>query len=121
MKSRCVLSNVGHQNSEKNSTSPTTKTACSTILFSGSALLFLICKSNFSADQIIYQDPVLLFCCILTFLLFNWVKLLVFPYLLRGSKLFNRPFPSSPQPPFKAFILKLELITITKISHLDSL
>ena len=46
----------------------------------------------------------------------------------------NRPFPSSTQPPFQSeakcelcyenqflFILKLELITITKISHLDSL
>ena len=46
----------------------------------------------------------------------------------------NRPFPSSPQPPFQSeakcevchenqflFILKLELITITKITHLDSL
>ena len=46
----------------------------------------------------------------------------------------NRPFPSLPQPPFQSeaksevcyknqfsFTLKLELITITKISHLDSL
>ena len=47
----------------------------------------------------------------------------------------KKPFPSSPQPPFQSeanckvfvmknqfsFILKLELITITKISHLDSL
>ena len=36
----------------------------------------------------------------------------------------NRPFPSSPRPPFQSeakFILKLELITITKISHLASL
>ena len=47
----------------------------------------------------------------------------------------NRPFPSSPQPPFQSeancevfvmndqflFILKLEVITITRISHLDSL
>ena len=47
----------------------------------------------------------------------------------------NRPFPSSPPPPFQSeakcevfvmknqfsFILKLDLITITKISHLDSL
>ena len=41
----------------------------------------------------------------------------------------NRPFPSSSQPPFQSeakcknqfsFKLKLELITITKISHLDS-
>ena len=50
---------------------------------------------------------------------------------LKGS---NRPFPSSSQPPFQSeakcevcyenqfsFILKLELIIITKISHLDSL
>ena len=47
---------------------------------------------------------------------------------------FKRPFPSSPQPPFQSeakcevcyknqlsFILKMELITVTKISHLDSL
>ena len=47
---------------------------------------------------------------------------------------YNRPFPSSYQPPFQSeakckdcyenqfsFILKLELITMTKISHLDSL
>ena len=39
----------------------------------------------------------------------------------------NRPFPSSPQPSFQIeakcedLKLKLELITITKISHLDSL
>ncbi|KAK2554305.1 hypothetical protein P5673_024314 [Acropora cervicornis] len=40
---------------------------------------------------------------------------------------YNRPFPSSPQPPFQSeaecevFILKVELFTITKILHLDSL
>ena len=46
----------------------------------------------------------------------------------------NRPFPNSPQPPFQSeakcevchenqfsFSLKLELLIITKISHLDSL
>ena len=46
----------------------------------------------------------------------------------------KRPFPSSPQPPFQSeamceacyenqfsFILKLELIIIIKVSHLDSL
>ena len=46
----------------------------------------------------------------------------------------NRPFPSSPEPPFQSeakwevcyenqfsFILKVELIILTKISYLDSL
>jgi len=53
--------------------------------------------------------------------------------VLMSGLLFNRPFPSSTQPSFESkakckvcyenqfsFIMKLELITITKISHLDS-
>ena len=54
--------------------------------------------------------------------------------VLMSGLLCNTPFPSSPQPPFESnakckvcyenqfsLIMKLELITITKTSHLDSL
>ena len=63
-------------------------------------------------------------------LYYNWTKL---KWMIRVSN-YNRPFPSSPRPPFPSeaksevchesqfsFILKLELIIITKISLLDSL
>ena len=60
------------------------------------------------------------------------IKLFFFqrPIERRSSSVCNRPFQTSSQPPFQSeakcgdqfsFILKLELITITKITHLDSL
>ena len=46
------------------------------------ASLFLIYVSNFTADRILYLDPVLLFFFILSFLLLNWVQFALFPSLL---------------------------------------
>ena len=66
---------------------------------------------------------------------FTLINLHHYPLAFIFYHLPYRPFPSSPQPPFQSeakcevffyenqfsFILKLELITIKKISHLDSL
>ena len=44
-----------------------------------SASLSFMYVSNFTADGILYLDPVLLFCYIFSFLLLNWVQLALFP------------------------------------------
>ena len=63
------LSNISRANSEKKPNDTVRAT-----------LLFVMFVSNFTADQILYQNPLVLFGCILSFLLLNWARLALFPY-----------------------------------------